>query len=115
MNICTLIVRLVGLALLVRSVITLIEVRGMSGAMKAQFGGASLSIGGLNAGGQITRIHVYAILGIVVGVFCTAFAAFVARLLTFDAPADRQTEPVTTLKTGGASQSGGSSPTEAKP
>jgi len=115
MKICTLIVRLVGIALLVRSVITLIELRSMSGAMQAKFGGASLSISGINAGGQITRMHVYVILGILAGLVCAAFAPFVARLLTFDAPAEKAAEPYTAPSSGPATQPGTSNPKEGLP
>lgn len=96
MKICTLIVRLVGITLLVRSLIALIEVSNLRGnmqAMQTKFGGASLSMGGLDMSGQITRMHFYIILGIVAGLVCTVLAPHIARLLTFDAPEDKAVEP----------------------
>ncbi len=66
----------------------------MSGVMKAGFGGASLSISGMSPGGQMTRMYIYIIGGILIGLWCTAFAPSVARLLTFDAPADESATPV---------------------
>jgi len=111
MKICTLIVRLVGLALVVRSITALIELSSLSGRMQAGFGGASLRITGMDPSGQITRMYIYIAFGILAGLVCTVFAPWVARLLTFDAPEDKPAElpqarsgPETSLAHSGGSE-----------
>lgn len=92
MKICTLIVRLVGVYLLVRSTIAFIEIKSMKGMMQTSMGGASFSVSGLDMGDQMMRMQIYIGLGVFTGLLCTVFAHFVARLFTFDAPKDKPAE-----------------------
>lgn len=95
MKVCTLIVRLVGIFMLVRSIIAFIEVKSMQGAMQTNLGGASISINGLGmVDGQMSRMQIYIWLGILTGLLCTIFAHFVARLLTFDVADGKSVESI---------------------
>ena len=85
MKICTLVVRILGFALLTKSVVAIVEMRNIGAALSAQFG-SSVSVSSMVPGGAVTRLYVYAVLGIAVGLACAIFAPFLARVLTFDEP-----------------------------
>jgi hypothetical protein len=75
MKIPTLIVRLIGLYLVVRCTITLLQVNKMK-ALVGRMATAQDQIVG--------DIWIYAVAGLVVGIVATMFAGVLARLLTFD-------------------------------
>ena len=94
MRVCTLIVRLVGLALLLYSARIVVEVhllgKQVIGMMNGFFGsGMPQNPIGSAVPEAWQRMFWYGVAGMVIGAVMAIFAPWVARILTYDAPDER--------------------------
>lgn len=94
MRVCTLIVRLVGLALLLYSARYVVELQLQRNPMQG-LTSAFLAEGSLqgqmarSVQGALQRMFWYGVAGMVIGAVVAIFAPAVAWLLTYDAPKDQ--------------------------